>query len=50
MTLLKRVKELRDNAIYPSREEENTIEHMDIGLNELNDLLTEIIIVLTLKD
>lgn len=41
----KRVDEIMaifDKAIFPSKEEEDSIEHVDMGLKEFNDLLKEL--------
>lgn len=46
LDLIERLEALRDNEAFPSKEEEDTIEHMDIGYEEFQSLITETITAL----
>lgn len=46
---LKQIHHILDNAIFPSKEEPDTIEHVDLGLAEFESLIEELLILAGLE-
>ena len=42
--LIERLEQLRDNDCFPSKEDEDNIEHMDIGYDDFKALISEAIV------